>query len=212
MATQADLWADLRYRLNDASDSQVIKADKMRYLNQGMAAMFPKIYRVVRNETLVLVADTFEYELPTALDGCRLIQVELETEASSGRFRRGMSYEFLNHGSQALLIFDQLDLPSEAGAKIRVTAALPLTPFTEAVNGSETYTGPTGTEELPVLYAMGVITSKPLDDRLDYNKYTTTHVLGNPQPVDLMTASQFWFAQFELMLDRWSKPMPVHNG
>lgn len=214
MATQADMWADLRFRLGETSgtDTQVAKVDKMRYLNQGLAAMYPKIYRVVRDVTTVLVADTFEYEMPAALDGGRIIQIELETESGSGRYRRGVMHEILNHGTSPLIIFDHYDLPAEAGSKIRITAAMPLTPFTDSTNGADTYTGPTGTEELPVLYAMGAITAKPLDDRLNHTKYSTTHVLGNPQPVDLMTASQFWYAQFELMLDRWSQPFPVHNG
>lgn len=213
MATQLDLWKDLRYRLGtaDAADAVVPKADKTRYLNAGMAAMYPKIFRTVRDATLVLLANTFEYELPATLDGGRLIQVEVESAATSSRYHRNVPYELLNHATQPLLIFDHGDLPRQVGGTIRLTGAMPLTPFTESVNGSETYTGPVGTEELPVLYAMGVLTARLLDGRLDHTKYSTTHTYGAAQPVDQMTASQFWFAQFELMLERWAMAFPVHN-
>jgi hypothetical protein len=212
VSTQATLWTDLRLRLNDPNDTQFTKAQKMAMLNSGMAAMWPRIYRVVRDSTLALIADTFEYEIPTTYDGGKLLQVEVETANLSGRYGRSVPYWYQFHPTAPYIQFDQVDIPREAGSKIRLTMAMPLTPFTESTNGTETYTGPAGTEELPVLYAMGIAAAVPLDDRLDHNKYSTVNVLGNPQPVDMMTASQFWFAQFELMLERWALPMPVLNG
>lgn len=214
MATQADLVADLRYRLNDAGDTQVTKADKTRYLNLGISATYPRLYRTVRDATTLLVADTFEYAMPSAVGASpfKILMVELETGAGSGRYRHAPDYTIIHDTTSPIISFDTPDLPSEVGAKIRITAIKPLDLFTESITLAETYGGPLGTEELPVLYAMGCIASKPLDDRLNHNQYSTAYVLGSPQPVDLMTTSQFWFAQFELLLDRFAMPEPPANG
>jgi hypothetical protein len=203
---------DLRYRLNDPTDTSITLAAKTRYLNRGIMAMFPRIYRTVRDSTLVIIEDTFEYTLPAAVGPYDILQVELETEDGSGRFRRGIEYEVIPDSESPILVFDTVAVPAEAGSAIRVTAMKPLATFTESVLLTETYTGPLGSDELPVLYAMGCIASVPLDDRLDYTQYSTAYVQGAPQAYDLMGASQFWFAQFELLLDRWAMPVPPING
>jgi hypothetical protein len=74
------------------------------------------------------------------------------------------------------------------------------------------YTGPDGTEELPVLYAMGLATARALDDRMDYQRYSVANQVPNVESTDIMTVSQFWFAQFELLLDRFQIPLPTFFG
>ena len=97
------------------------------------------------------------------------------------------------------------------GAKLRITTADRVTPFVAAnYTASQTvlFTGPAGTEELPILYAMGLATARALDDRMDYQRYAVTQQNSPVQPNDIMQVSQFWFAQFELLLDRLQMPFP----
>jgi hypothetical protein len=207
MATQQDLIDDLRDRLNDGTDSQYPLTTKTRSLNRGMAAMFPKIFQTVRDATTVLATDTFEYALPAAVKKGKLLMVEVETTATSSRFKRLARYEIVPSVTDPLLVLEEANLPSAVGAAIRFTAALPLTAFTSTMG--DTYTGPDGTEELPVLYAMGLCTARALDDRMDYQRYSVTNQVSGIDAVDLMTASQFWFAQFEMLLERFQIPLPT---
>lgn len=211
----AEMIDDLRDRLNDVADTQVPFGTKMRYLNRGQAAMFPRIYRVMRDSALVLVADTFEYTLPGPVSRGKVITVEIESGASTLRYNTLTRYDLIpSVSSPTLVLIDQV-LPSEAGAAIRVTVADRLAPFVAgSYVGAETdaYTGPDGTEELPVLYAMGLATAHGLDERLDYKRYSVNQQSGAASTGDLMQVSQFWFAQFEILLDRLQMPFPVSRA
>jgi hypothetical protein len=209
MATQQDLIDDLRDRLNDATDSQVPLATKTRFLNRGMAAMYPKVFQTARAST-PLIADTFEYSLPAAVRKGKVLMLEVETTSTSARYKRLARYEIIPSVTDPLLVLEEANLPSEADSKLRITAALPLTPFTSSM--ADVYTGPDGTEELPVLYAMGLATARALDDRMDYQRYSVANQVPNVESTDIMTVSQFWFAQFELLLDRFQIPLPTFFG
>ena len=94
----------------------------------------------------------------------------------------------------------------EDGSAIRVTAAKRIPNLT---NGSDTFQGPPGTEELPVLYAMGCIAGRRVDGRTDYKRYKATQDVNGVGLADIMDSGQFWFAQFELLLDRMQlAPLP----
>lgn len=210
MATCADFLNDLNDLINDATNAQISEAVKIRYLNHGIRAMYPKIYKTVRDETLVLVADTYEYSIPSAVGSNTLgLRVELETGSGTGRFDAAANYYVIPGLTDPILQFGGASLPSEVGAKIRLTAAKQLTEF---VNSSSTYDGPTGTEQLPVLYALGMVASRTMDDRLDHRRYPTITGANGVTPTDLQNASTFWFAQFELLLDRRAMPMPTPWG
>lgn len=71
------------------------------------------------------------------------------------------------------------------------------------------YDGPAGTEELPVLYAMGIASGRLVDPRLPYTRYSTVNAQNGVDLNEIMNASQFWFAQFELLLDRLGMPWPT---
>ena len=92
------------------------------------------------------------------------------------------------------------------GARIRLTGAKRIP---DLVNTTDVYAGPSGTDELPVLYAMGITQSRRIDDRVDYRRMSVTTGSNGIGPADLMEASQFWFAQFELLLERWAMPLPT---
>jgi hypothetical protein len=212
MTTGADLIDDLRDRLNDAADTQVPITTKIRFLNRGMAAMWPRIFRIARDSTLVLVDATYEYTIPATVAQGRVLTVELESGASSGRYTHLNRYDIIPSLTVPTLVLLDQSLPAPAGAKVRITSAERLTPLagaTYAAVGAETYSGPSGTEELPVLYAMGLCTARVLDDRMDYTRYSATQQNNSVDSNDIMQVSQFWFAQFELLLDRMQMPLPA---
>ena len=213
MSYASDMVDDLRDRLNDATDTQVPFATKVRFLNRGQAAMYPKIYRLVQDTTLVLEDAVFEYDFPSGVGTGRVLGVELEHAVSAGRYSPFQRYDIVTTSLTApkLLLLDYA-LPGDIGAKIRLTTADRLVPFVAADYGasqSVVYTGPAGSEELPVLYALALATARALDDRLAYNRMSAVQQQGAINPADLMQVSQFWFAQFELLLDRIQMVMPV---
>jgi hypothetical protein len=54
----------MRDLLDDQDDSMVDLARKGRLLNMGLSAMFPKIYIFLRDDSMELVADQYEYLMP----------------------------------------------------------------------------------------------------------------------------------------------------
>jgi hypothetical protein len=64
VTTQGDLVAIMRDLLDDQDDSMVDLSRKGRLLNMGLAAMFPRIYIYLRDSTMELVEDQFEYAMP----------------------------------------------------------------------------------------------------------------------------------------------------
>jgi len=211
MSTAADMIDDLRDRLNDVADAQVPFATKVRFLNRGMAAMFPKVFRMVRDNTLVVATSTFEYTFPSGVGTGKVLTVEVETGNASGRYATLQRYDIVPSLTAPTLVLLDADLPSAVGAKFRITTADRMTPYTAGnygAAGADLFTGPAGTEELPVLYAMGLATARALDDRMDYTRYSVTQQNGAVDPNDIMQVSQFWFAQFELLLDRLQMALP----
>lgn len=212
MSYAAEMVDDLRARLNDPTDSIVTFANKMRFLNRGQAAMFPKVYRMVRDNTLVLADNVWEYDFPAGIGTGKVLSVECESGDATGRYIPLQRYDVLASLSTPVLMITDLVLPSEVGSRLRIVTADRLTPFVAAnytAAQSEVYSGPVGTEELPVLYAMGCAASRGLDARLDYTRYSTTQSANSVDEQGVMQTSQFWFAQFELLLDRLQMPFPV---
>jgi hypothetical protein len=214
-SSAGDMIDDLRDRLNDAGDTQVPFATKLRFLNRGQAAMFPRVFKMVRDTTLVIASNTFEYTFPAGVGTGKVLTVEVETSASSSRFVPLNRYDVIPSLTTPTLVLLDPVLPVEVGSSIRIVTADRLDAFVAAnyaASQSVLYTGPAGTEELPVLYAMGLATARVLDDRMDYTRYSATQVNGAVDPNDIMQVSQFWFAQFELLLDRLQMPFPVSRA
>jgi len=215
MSYSGDMIDDLRDRLNDAADTQVPFLSKIRYLNRGQAAMFPRIYRVIRDATVVLVGDTYEYTFPGPVATGKVLTVEVESDDGSARYTPLTRYDIVPSFTVPTLVLLDYSLPSAVGAAIRITTAERLLRFTAGNYGasqSEVYSGPDGTEELPILYAMGLATARVLDDRMDYKRYAATQQPGAIGPSDIMQVSQFWFSQFEILLDRLQMPFPVSRA
>lgn len=207
MATLAELLADLNDEINDAGNTQAPVATKVRALNHGIRATWPRLYRTERDETLVIAADTWEYNIPAAIaSNTKILMIEIERGLADGRFDPVMSFHIVPGLTDPILVFEDNELPGEVGAKIRITVASQLT---ELAVDADIYDGPSGTEELPVLYALGKIMGRRLDDRIDHRRYPSNTGSNGVTPDTIMTASQFAFAQFELLLERFTMPLPV---
>lgn len=206
MATLLNMLDDMRDRLNDSTDTQVAKLTKVRYINHGIRATWPRLYRTTRDTSVVLVANTFEYAVPAAVgNNTKLLRLEVESDVASGRYAELYDYLIVPGLTDPVLQFTGLDLPGPAGARVRITAANPLT---ELVADVDVYDGPAQTDELPVLYAMGLALTRRLDDRIDHRRLSTTAGTNQVGPDEIMTAGQFNFAQFELLLERFAMPVP----
>lgn len=210
MTTCQTLLDDLNDRLNDAGNSQASEPRKIGWLNAGISAMYPKLYRTVRDQTLVLATGVYEYNLPAGVgSNTKILRVEVETANASGRFVDVYGADIVPGLTDPILVF-RGDIPGAAGSRVRVTAAKKITALTIA---ADTYDGPDGTEELPVLYAMGIATGRRLDDKVDHRRYPALQAPGGPvTPDELMNVSQFWYSQFELILDRMAMPLPAPQG
>lgn len=207
-ATCQTLLDDLNDRLNDAGNSFATQPVKIGWLNQGLRAMFPRVYRTARDSTITITS-AWEYPIPAAVgNNSRIIRIEQESASASNRYVDLFDADVVPDLTSPILVFRGGSLPP-TGAKVRITSALPLTEFSVV---GDAYSGPLGTEELPVLYAMGIALSRRLEDRVDHRRYSTTAGQNQVDTADIMDASQFWFGQFELLLERKALPLPAQQG
>ena len=208
MATAADLLADLNDRIDDAANSQVPEVTKIRYLNQGIRAMWPRIYRTVSDTTLEIATDTYEYTIPSAVgDHALITRIDVESGDATGRYHRLEECEVLPVQTGKTLVLDRI--PSAVGSRIRIISAKRLTEF---VTSATTYDGPPGTEEIPVWYALGLVISRGHENRMDYTRLVTLDGQNGVGPNEIMNSAQFCFAQFELLLERAALPLPSEGG
>lgn len=208
MATLLEMLDDLRDRLTDPGDTKYSLVRKKAWINAGQSSMFPHIYRIVRDSSIVLVSNDFEYNIPAAVaTDARILGVEVEDSDLDGHFHKlgGESYDILPGVTDSILSLKGVYLPSAVGANIRITSAMPLTTL---VNTGDTYTGPAITAELPVLYAMGTAMSRDVEQRLQWSRFSATQGLNGIGMDDFVTSSQYWMQRFDMLLERFAMPAP----
>jgi hypothetical protein len=209
VATFIDLINDLRGRLNDADDSQVTLADKKLYLNYGIRATWPRLYKTARDTTLEYDTETVDYDIPAAVGSHSLVvKVEVETDVASNRYVDLEDYDVVPDVTDPILSIGPVGRFTD-GARIRITAAVPLATLSA---DADEYDGPPVTTELPVLYAMGLCAQRRLDDRIDHRRFATMQNANGVSTADVMEVSNFWFSQFEILLDRMQMPLPAPGG
>ncbi len=204
----------LRDLLVDPTDIQVSFDMKMHYLNAGMRAMFPRVYRIAVDSTDQWEDDVFYYPVPAAVRGGLLYLIEKSTAADDDYF--------------VPLDYDEYDIqPGAAGADvlsitwdpttiyedgyIKYHAAVPATKYSAAdyaAAGSEVYTYPDHTVEGPVLYAMSRIMAIPLDERMDYGRMSLSPQNRSATPQDILGASAYWLDEFERRVEEWRLALP----
>lgn len=205
---------DLRVRLDDATDVKYPRIVKVQYINYGIRATWPSLFKTVRDFSIALADGTYEYALPGGINSnARVYRVEFETSPGSGRFFEWMDYEIIPHLTDPLIVFGSYPL-RPAGELVRISACVPLKELAIAFSGDEegdVYDGPLGTEELPVLYAMGVASAEPLSVRLDYKRYSTQVATNGVDVAEVSSVAQMWFAQFWTLLNQFEMPQPVSH-
>lgn len=214
MATMQDLLDDLNDRLNDADNTAGAgEATKMRWINRGIAAMWPRIFKTASDSTLAVVTDTYEYSVPAAVgDEGEIFRVEVEDQnAAATRFVELDDFDIVPEidGRTIQLPGWVVSNPSYSGALIRITAAVPLGSL--ATVGA-TFEGRQIHEEIPVWYALGLALSRRVEDRTVHTRYSTTDSRNGVDINEMLVSSQFAFSQFEAMLDRMAMPWPASIG
>lgn len=211
MATLRDLLDDLNDRLQDANDAAGVGlVTKTRYINRGIAAMWPRIYRTAVDDSITLAADTFEYDIPASVgDEAEIFRVEIEDVNAPG-----LRYIELDQFDIVPSITDRvLQLPTVpthmVGATVRITAAVPLSHLALV---ADTFNGRRIHEELPVWYALGLALSRQIENRTDHTRYATVDARNGVDIQETMGAAGFAFAQFEAMLERMAMPWPASVG
>lgn len=212
MAFVSELFDQLRDLLNDASDNQVSYANKKLWLNRGIQMLWPGVYRVVVDTSITVVDQVWDYTLPAAVADGMILSVEAETEVGSNRFVRYEDYDIIDGDEDQAGVFRFSGVLPLEGIDLRIRYAAPI-PIISAANyaaaGSETWSGPDRARHVPVFYAAAMIAARKIDDRQDHTRYTTTDALNGVTDQDIMSAFQMWMGQFELELDKLSRPHPI---
>lgn len=205
----------LRDLLEDSGDTQVAFLRKRYYLNAGMRAMWPRVYRVATDSTTQFVDEQYEYTIPAAVRGGRYVLFEKST-ADEDDFFVPMDYGDYTItpgvGGADTLRLGFNPSSTWTDGYIRITAAVPLTAYSGAdytAAGTEAYTGPDYTSEGPVLYAMSRIAAIPLDNRMDYGRYSVQAQNRAASPQEHLAVSAYWLDEFERRLDEWKMPLPT---
>lgn len=207
---------ELRDLLQDAADAQVSFLRKQAMLNAGQRAMWPRVYQVVQDATTQFVDNQYEYTIPAAVRGGHIFQLEKSLATDDDYF-----YPFdiddyqiqrtTTAGADTLILnWDPGDAYSDG--YIRITAALPLTAYAAAnytASQSVAYTGPDYTAEGPVLYAMSRIVNFPLDDRMDYGRYSVQNQNRAASPQEHLAVAAYWLDEFERRMDEWKTALPT---
>lgn len=210
MAFVSDMFDQLRDLLNDASDTQVPFATKKLYLNRGISRMWPVVWQV-STETITLVDAQYDYSLAAgAIDGI-ILSVEITTEENGTEFVRWDEYDVVPGDHDTAGVFRITAYHPGADYDIRIKYAAPVALISAAsyvAAQAEAWVGPERAIGLPVLYAMGMIAARKLDDRQDTYRYSTTQATNGVTDQDIMGSAQMWFAMFEAELELIRRPLP----
>lgn len=204
------MFDQLRDLLNDTSDTQVPFATKKLYLNRGIARLWPRVWQAA-STTITLVNEQYDYTMPAAVYDGAILSVEITTEENGTEFVRWDEYDVLPGDFDTAGVFRITARHPGADFDIRITYAKPpglIAAASYVAAQAETWTGPDRAIGLPVLYALGMVTARKLDDRQDTLRYSTTQATNGVTDQDLMGASQMWFAQFEAELEQLHHMMP----
>lgn len=204
----------IRDFLVDPTDTQVAFAMKVHYLNMGLRAMYPRVFRIVTDSTDVWESDVYYYPLPATVRGGHLFLIEGSTSADTDYFRPldYDEYDVIPGAAGA----DQLSITwnpgsTYAGGYIRYHAAMPHTKYVAAnyaASQSLVYEFPDYTVEGPVLYAMSRIMAVPLDRRMDYTRHSVQNMNRAASPQEIVSVSAYWLDEFERRVEEWRMALP----
>lgn len=208
MAFTQEMFDQLRDFLTDPTDNQVDFSTKKLYLNRGIARLWPKVFRVMDAGTVTIASNQYDYDLPATMNHGHVLTVEIESGNATGLYYSVGHYEVIPATESAVAKLKIGGTLPAAGAKLRIRYAAPVPRITAAsysAAGSETWNGPEEAIGLPVVYAMGLISLRRLDDRLDHNRYSTTQAMNGVDEQDLISSAQLWFGQFDIELNELGK-------
>lgn len=209
MATVSECFDQLRDLLNDPADTQVAFGTKRLYLNRGIAALWPRVWRVATT-SLALAPATYEYTLPTAVTGGHLLSAEVSTTDGDG-WQRLAYYDILpGDEDQAGLFVLPWEPETGQSVRLRYAARVPtISAATYAAAQAETWLGPDEAVGAPVLYAMGMLSVRRMEDFLDATRQPPANESRDVRESSVLATSRFWMDQFEAQVDALARPLPV---
>ena len=199
MSTYQDLLDDFRDRLDDEDDVEVILATKMRFLDRGVTATWPRFYKR-RSVVVPLVYGVTAYPITVLYVGERLIQVMLEDEVGG----ESLPFRGYEMAGSTLHVRDGSELIM-AGHDLTLTFMHPLERASGVV--ATVCAGPYGSEAVPVHYAMSLACARAIHSRTNYERMSTTDV-NNVGLNDIMAESQFWLDRFAIEMDQYEMSQP----
>ena len=201
----------LRDLLNDATDTQVPYATKKLYLNRGIARLWPTIY-YLDEQSISLDAGVREYLIQTDLAKGQIVSIWYDPTGLSSNYNvRLGDYDIIDGDAGEYGYIRIPFVPNDGDTlTMKIAYEVPLiTAASYAAAQAEVWIGPERAIGLPVLYAMGMIAARKLDDRQDSSRYSTTQALNGVTDNDLMTTSAMWFGQFAEELAAMEMPLPI---
>lgn len=200
MNSVAQMVSMMRNLLVDQQDEQVPYDAKVAYVEAGVDWLYDDLW--VMTGTEVLLDDVVVTVVPP--DDGVLVRVYLETDPTlQPTVWDGYEIHPAVGGGFALVVRDTT--LTNAGYKAQFDWVVPYTipaTVTDPIDGL-----PAGGALAAVYYAMSLATVTPLDDRMDYTKYTTVSQNG-VGVTEIVTVSAFWLERAEREKARVAKPHP----
>lgn len=210
MAFVSEMVDQLRVFLNDTGDTQVSFATKKLFLNRGIQVLWPAIYRITETTIAVTTADSI-YALPIAVTQGLVLSVELRDSTDNDDYLRLANFDVIAGDEDTAGYIRLGRRPTSDSALLRIRYATPISQIAAATYvaaQSEVWVGPDRALNLPVLYAMAMITSAKIDDRQDHTRYSTTQAANGTADSDILTASSAWLNQYYAELEQLTRPLP----
>lgn len=211
MAFVSEMFDQLRDLLSDPGDNQVSFAMKKMYLNLGVTHLWPQIPRMISATAIPIVALTYEYNLSSIVSEHDIISIDIESDNASGSFRRLSYYDLLPGDEDNVSVLRLYSLPT-AGATIRIRHTQPIATIvasTYAAAQSEVFLGPDKAIGLPVLYAMGLMAVRRMEDYLDASRQRPANESERVDVSGLLGSSRFWMDEYNSQVLNLARPLPI---
>jgi hypothetical protein len=198
---------------------------KRRCINDGIRALYPRVWRTIKDDTIVVDdLDELGYALPAVIAAGQIIDIEA-SDPDTLEYYPLTQYDISPYDedgtSQARLWMTGVHHPLKLNSIIRVHAVVPFTPITETQRGAWMTTGlwvgPDDVMHLPVYYAMALLLRMPRVQR-SMRHAEAVSVAGVAEPDrkfaerDFLAESREWMALFEKELSAKSRPLPVSRS
>lgn len=198
---------------------------KRRCINDGIRALYPRVWRVIKDDSVVVDnLDELGYTLPAVIAEGVIIDIEA-SDPDTFEYYPLTQYDLSPYDedgtTHARLWMTGVNHPLKLNSTIRIHAVVPFETITETQRGSwmtmDSWVGPDDLMHLPVYYAMALLLRMPRVQRaLRHAEAVSVAGVGEPDRKfaerDFLAESREWMALFEKELSAKSRPLPVSRS